>query len=153
MEIVYLRKYIREYLQPHKTLVRKAYCRALKETVFKRIDSVEFDQKILRSTYNITFNFFRDVMNGTPLRYTEMMMINLEESYHNPEVRLNDDLADFPDGLMQRYSLLFQVIAGFTSNYSSDLKTNHKIIQELEYLESRIEDIITKNDSKLQNRV
>jgi hypothetical protein len=54
---------------------------------------------------------------------------------------------------MQRYFLLFQVIAGFTSNYSSDLKTNHKIIQELEYLESRIEDIITKNDSKLQNRV
>jgi hypothetical protein len=152
MEIVYLRKYVREYLQPHKSLVRKAYCRTLKETLFKMVNSLEFDQKILASTYNITFNLFRDVLNGTPLRYTEVMMVNLEESYNNPQIRLNDDLADFPDGLMRRYSLLFQVIAGFTPNYSSDLKTNHKIIQELEYLEGQIEYVIRENNKKRQRK-
>jgi hypothetical protein len=153
MEITHLRKYTREYLLQHKSLVRRTYCKALQETVFKEINTYEFHQKILKSTYNITSNFFRDVLNGTPLRYPEMMMINLEESYNNPDIRFNDDLADFPHGLIRRYSILFQVIAGFIPNYSSELKTNFTIFQEMEYLESRIEEIIRENDGKRRRKV
>jgi hypothetical protein len=153
METTYLRRYIREYLQPHKNLVKRTYCAALKRTVFKEINTPEFHHKILASTYSITFNLFRDILNGTPLRYIEVMMINLEESYNNPNIRFNDDLADFPQGLIQRYSLLFKVMAGFVPDYSSELKTYQAIIQEMEYLESQIEKKIREKDSKMQSRV
>ncbi|MFL5730744.1 MAG: hypothetical protein ACJ75J_14750 [Cytophagaceae bacterium] len=121
--------------------------------MFRQVNTPELNRKMIKSTYNIVGNLFEDILKGSPMKYPELMMANLEASYNDPAVRLFDDLSDFPEGLMQRYSLLFQVLAGFVPNYSSDLRINHRLIEEMEELESQIEILFHENYKKIQRKI